>query len=102
MTNFSPDVMANLACWSANSFPGIPTWALTQERPTMFFALKMFDFTLLTNSDLVFALLMADIEERLSVCMLTFTFSLTAQLTANSIAANSAWNTELKVFSLNR
>ncbi|GBM32556.1 hypothetical protein AVEN_187110-1 [Araneus ventricosus] len=102
MTNFSPDVMANLACWSANSFPGISTWALTQERPTMFFALKMFDFTLLTNSDLVFALLMADIEERLSVCMLTLTFSLTAQLTANSTAANSDWNTELKVFSLNR
>ncbi|GBN31993.1 hypothetical protein AVEN_90615-1 [Araneus ventricosus] len=59
MTNFSPDVMAN-------SFPGIPTWALTQERPTMFFALKMFDFTLLTNSELVFAILMTDIEERLS------------------------------------
>ncbi|GBM02132.1 hypothetical protein AVEN_513-1 [Araneus ventricosus] len=49
MTNFSPDVMASLACWSANSFPGSPTWALTQERPTMFFALKMFDFTLLVN-----------------------------------------------------
>ncbi|GBM05694.1 hypothetical protein AVEN_175542-1 [Araneus ventricosus] len=69
MKSSSPDIMANLACWSTNSFPGIPTWALTQERLTMFFALKLFDFTLLTNSDLVFALLMADIEERLSVCM---------------------------------
>ncbi|GBM42459.1 hypothetical protein AVEN_139893-1 [Araneus ventricosus] len=80
MKSSSTDVMANLACWLANSFPGIPTWALTQKRPTMFFALKTFDFTLLTNSDLVFALLMAEIEERLSVCGGPYVFKVHGQI----------------------